>query len=369
MATKPFLEEFDPDRATNRGVTFFFGLSLIIFVIQIVIVYFLLTGQIEIIVFLVIHFFIAGLLGVTALAYNWLLWDLRFPLLGLAVVSVGGPFGALLIILAMIYYLGSSRHAVNFAEWLEGIFPRLYSVEGTIYERIVSDWDDFSDKINLIPYADVMAFGKLNEKMIALVKVATNYDPQFAHVLREGLHDSSISVRVQAASIIAKFERDYANNLSLLQKKLKRRPNDPNALYELATLCDHNSELGIFDEERTAHMRELAVDSFEKYRKLAGKGFNIEYRLGWLYTRMGDAKKGRELIESYMKNVKATPPVIHHYLATLFMARDYTSLRRYARKNYDSIKGEEANSSGVLEVLLLWKDGIDFGDPQTLIPH
>lgn len=356
------LEEFDPFRATNRGITIFLILSIFIAVAQIFSVVAFWRQSISIPVFFLIHIFSAAVVATVALAYYWLRWDLRFPLMTLVVILVLGPFGSLLIVIALILFIIQTGHGIEFGTWLDSLFPNFPArVELDVYERIISDWDDFSDKINLIPYTDIMSFGSLDAKMAALVKMATNFKPQFAPILMQGLQDPNISVRVQAAAIISRFETNYSNNYARLQKSLDKRPNSSYILLEFATLCDHSSHLGIFDKERSSHMQARAIELYEAYRKIAGKDCKVNFSLGWLYICHGNPRKGRALIENCLDAGIAPDHVIRQFLTSLLLTKEYADLRRYCAHFYDKVDKEKAAENGLLQELELWKNGVKLG--------
>ena len=75
------------------------------------------------------------------------------------------------------------------------------------------------------PFNDILSGGSVVQKQLALAKIARYFRPNLAPLLLQAIHDPDAAVRVQAATAMARIERDFMKRRMDLEKKLAGQPH------------------------------------------------------------------------------------------------------------------------------------------------
>jgi len=116
------------------------------------------------------------------------------------------------------------------------------------------------------PLLDVIAEGSRNEKLEALAVIARGYHPCFAPAIKCALMDADASVRVLAATVIAKLHGKFTQRIGALQP-LNMDNASVEKLCELAEARLDYAEAGLMEAPRArteAHQAEQALEQAEK---------------------------------------------------------------------------------------------------------
>jgi hypothetical protein len=202
-------ERVTPATATNG---LFVVMAIILTVLHAFNLYlFLGTGMWPVIP-LLIHLFISAITLLIAYAQYRKGMDVQHLALLAIVASVAGIFGAVGALLGFFFtviFRGRSHH---FSEWYETIFPTDVPTEPqTIYDSITEGLDENPSNYSVMPFNDVMRLGSENQKRRALAKMTSRFSPRFAPAFKAALSDNNNTIRVQAATAIAKVEREFAD--------------------------------------------------------------------------------------------------------------------------------------------------------------
>jgi polysaccharide biosynthesis protein PelE len=218
-------ERVTPATATNG---LFVVMAIILTVLHAFNLYlFLGTGMWPVIP-LLIHLFISAITLLIAYAQYRKGMDVQHLALLAIVASVAGIFGAVGALLGFFFtviFRGRSHH---FSEWYETIFPTDVPTEPqTIYDSITEGLDENPSNYSVMPFNDVMRLGSENQKRRALAKMTSRFSPRFAPAFKAALSDNNNTIRVQAATAIAKVEREFAAKLSRIEQARTPRRKIP----------------------------------------------------------------------------------------------------------------------------------------------
>lgn len=216
--------------------------------------------------FLVAHFLIILFLIIYLSLINYFKGPLLAPLLLLILTIGAGPFGAGTFILTALLQSVFGLFATPEKIWIEGLFPQsdIKPFE-EIIQRIRSRWDDYSHLNEASSFTNLFTFGSLLDKQKVLDVIATDFDPQYAPLLRAALKDSQNAVRIQAAAITTKIDYDFSNAVKKLEKKHEESPHDLTTLLHLAELLQAYALAGILDHFRQKEINALALHYYRVY--------------------------------------------------------------------------------------------------------
>jgi hypothetical protein len=287
--------------------------------------------------------FIAGILyiGSVALTGLWARLDRQnsdhqlSQFLCLATL-LAGPFGAGLCFLAALVHDRCAPNALSPAEWIESLFERTAVRESDrLYERIIFGLDDFEAVSGVEPFADILSSGTVLQKQMAIAKIARYFRPAFAPLLLQSARDPNAAVRVQAATALAKIERDFMARYMRLETELKNVPDQDPAKLELAQLYDDYAHAGLLDEGNRNDLRQKAIGIYEACLK-ERDNTDWRVRLARLYLRQNQPDKTLVWLEPVV--TMETPPrgAMLWYMEALFRMKKFDAVRhfsgRYAKK-------------------------------------
>jgi hypothetical protein len=150
----------------------------------------------------------------------------RWAAVLLLATSVTGPFGAAICLLSTIAYGWSNLKAVSPAEWIEEFLAQQISTASErAHERLHFGLDAGATGA-VLPFQDILKSGTVLQKQLTIAKITRYFRPQFAAMLREATHDASPAVRVQAATALAKIERDFMTRYLAAKKILSQSPEN-----------------------------------------------------------------------------------------------------------------------------------------------
>ena len=354
----------EEDLHNDKGIGLSSLVALVTFFIELYFVYMLDVKEATIIDVLIPHFFVCILLA------GWTRYcyikeeDLRFSTLLVVLVAFTGIFGAGMCLIYVIMYWFYSKKAIPFEEWFALLFPEESSNErDKLYERILFGLDDTSDSSDIEPFNDILEYGTLSQKQLAIAKITRYFQPKFASALLQAINAKESSIRVQAATSIAKIEHGFMDKTIKMEKKLAEHPDDIDRLKKFAILCDHYAHSGILDDDRARNIRNKAIKAYEKCIEEEEKGEKIRRNLGRLYVKNGDYDKALILFEKCINDEGfASPELVMWYMEVLYIKKDFQKIREisdlsvhYASKLSDDMK----SSLKVIEMLEMWHKGLE----------
>jgi polysaccharide biosynthesis protein PelE len=263
-------------------------------------------------------------------------WERRMATLLLVMSALTGPYGAAICLLAALGAAWCGQSDVSSAEWIDRflVAEEPITENDRMFERATQGLDDVSVQGAVEPFQDVLTGGTVLQKQMAIAKITRYFRPAFAPLLLQAAQDSNAAVRVQAATALARIERDFMAQYMRLEKSLRTVP-DPQARLKLAKLCDDYAHAGLLDDNSRQELRKKAIGIYEEWLA-THKDAELQVRLARLYLRQGQPEKTSELLGKDIDAEKNTQPAaIFWYMEALFRLRNLGKLRqittRYAK--------------------------------------
>jgi hypothetical protein len=281
----------------------------------------------------------------------------RFGSFLLPMTITAGPFGVIICLIASLTYALCAARAPTPSEWIESLFEREADSESTrISERILLGLDDHEEAEKVEPFRDILTGGTVLQKQMATAKIARYFRPQFAPLLLQAAKDSNAAVRVQAATALAKIERDFMMRYIKLENTLKQLSNNNPLKIALAELYDDYAYTGLLDENNRQSLREKAIDI---YKACLATRDNQDWRirLARLYLRQEQPQEACDCLAPLVKSPQVSQRAVHWYMEALFRLKQYDDLRAiagtaasYAKQTSDDVTFDETTS------VFVWRD-------------
>lgn len=248
----------------------------------------------------------------------------------LAIVSATtGVFGAAGALLGFLFTVILRPRSYHFNEWYETIFPTDQTSESqSIYDRITEGLDENPRNYSVMPFLDVMRLGSENQKRRALAKMTSRFNPHFAPAFKAALNDSHNAIRVQAATAIAKIEREFSVVLERIELARAMRPNDAHITLALAKFYDDYAFTGVLDKELERANRERAITAYRDYLKHDPNAMEVWMAVGRLLYRNQQWKEAADWFRSALDRNMKSPRIILWYFESLFYLHQHRELRR-----------------------------------------
>lgn len=304
---------------------------------------------------LLIHLGVSAFVGIFAYAQYRRGMDVQHLAL-LAIVSattgIFGAVGALFGFIVNSVFLARSHH---FSEWYETIFPSDHiSQPQTIFDSITEGLDENPSNYSVMPFNDVMRLGSENQKRRALAKMTSRFSPRFAPAFKAALSDSNNTIRVQAATAIAKVEREFTTKLERIEMARAEFPNDPTLTIALAKFYDDYAFTGVLDGELEKLNRTRAINTYKTYLQQDPNSAEAWVAVGRLLFRNQQWADAAEWFRAALDRGWKTSTMVLWYFECLFRLGQHRELRRAILEFGRGISGQEDLPRDVREAVGLW---------------
>lgn len=271
------------------------------------------------------------------------------------VTSVAGVFGAFGALVGYISTLFLSSRAQHFRDWYEAIFPTdLPSEPQNIYDSIKEGLDENPSNYSVMPFIDVMRLGSENQKRRALAKMTSRFSPRFAGAFKAALSDSNNTIRVQAATAIAKIEREFANKLERIEAARAKDPNNKLLTLALAKFYDDYAFTGVLDIELEKLNRARAISTYKSYLQQDPNSSEAWIAIGRLLYRNKQWAEAVDWFRNALDRGWKTNSMVLWYFECLFRLNLHRDLRRAILEYGRGIVGQEDLPSDVRNAVSLW---------------
>ena len=302
-----------------------------------------------------IHLFISVVVGLIAYAQYRRGMDVQHLAL-LAIVSsttgIFGAVGALIGFFSTVFFRARSHH---FREWYETIFPTDLPTEPqTIYDSITEGLDENPSHYSVMPFGDVMRLGSENQKRRALAKMTSRFSPRFADAFKAALSDNNNTIRVQAATAIAKVEREFASKLARIELARIQQPKDPMLTLALAKFYDDYAFTGVLDAELEKLNRDRAISAYKSYLQQDPNSQEAWVAVGRLLYRSKQWSDAAEWFRSALDRGWKMNTMVLWYFECLFRLGQHRDLRRAILEYGRGITTQEDLPRDVREAVTLW---------------
>lgn len=274
----------------------------------------------------------------------------------LAIVSsVTGVFGAAGALVGFIGSLLFSARAQHFTDWYESIFPTdAISEPQVIYDRIMEGFDENPRTYGVMPFVEVMRLGSENQKRRALSKMTSRFNPRFAPAFRVALADHSNTIRVQAATAIAKIEKDFMSKLERIEQARSKEPGNHALTMALAKFYDDYAFTGILDGELEKSNRERAIGTYKSYLQQDPNAADAWIAIGRLLYRNKQWEEAADWFRHAMDRGWKVNNMVLWYFECLFRLGKFKELRRALLEYGRGIVGQEDLPRDVRDAVSLW---------------
>ncbi len=304
---------------------------------------------------LLVHLGISFVVGLIAYAQYRGGRDVQHLALLAIVSSVSGIFGAVGALLGFFFTVIFHRRSYHFKEWYETIFPTdLPTDPQNIYDSITEGLDENPRSYSVMPFVEVMRIGSENQKRNALAKMTSRFNPRFAPAFRVALNDHNNAIRVQAATAIAKIEREFTTKLERIELARAEHPNDPIITLALAKFYDDYAFTGILDGELERLNRERAITTYRNYLQQDGSSLEAWTAVGRLLYRNQQWSEAADWFRAAMDRGIKSPRLVLWYFESLFRLHQHRELRRAILEHGRSITTQEDLPRDVREAVTLW---------------
>lgn len=302
-----------------------------------------------------IHLGISAVVAAIAYAQYRRGMDVQHLALLAIVSSVAGIFGAVGALFGYLSTLIFSARAKHFAEWYDSIFPKdTPSDPQTIYDSIMEGIDENPSTYSVMPFLDVMRLGSDNQKRRALSKMTSRFSPRFANAFKAALMDKNNAIRVQAATAIAKVEKDFAYKLERIEMARAKEPKNSTLTLALAKFYDDYAFTGVLDGELERINRERAITTYKAYLELDPNSSEAWIAIGRLLFRNQQWAEAADWFRHALDRGWKVNSMILWYFECLFRLGQFRDLRRAILEYGRSIVSQEDLPRDVRSTVSLW---------------
>ncbi len=273
------------------------------------------------------------------------------------VAATTGVFGSLGALLGFVVAAIFKRRSHHFKEWYETIFPTdSISEPQRIHDNIMEGIDENPRQYGVMPFVEVMRLGSENQKRRALAKMTSRFHPRFAPAFREALADSSNTIRVQAATAVAKIERDFMVKLNRIELARTKAPKDPHLTMALAKFYDDYAFTGVLDGELEKLNRERAIQTYKSYLQQDPNSGEAWIAIGRLLFRNKQWDEASDWFRHALDRGWKSPTMLLWYFESLFRTGQFTSLRRAMLEYGRGIVGKDDLPKPVQDAVAFWME-------------
>jgi hypothetical protein len=288
--------------------------------------------------------------------------DKRLPVFATVMIGVMGLFGAVVCLVMVAIYTLNRKNATPFTVWFSELFPEdVINDNEVTYERIIFGLDSVAPEVNVEPFHDIFSYGTLQQKQMALMKITRYFRPQFTGVLLRAVNDADMAVRVLAATVITKIERNFMEKTLTLEESLLSDPENVSKMKLCAALCDDYAGSGILDAVSEQKSRAKAIELYQQCLAIEPMDMQLHVVLGRLYLQHKQPKKAYLWFKQYIDEHGLTSiDLVLWYMETLLILGFYNKLRSLMKEyplRFSRVDGE-INQAEITAILHCWNQGI-----------
>ena len=323
-----------------------------VFVVEIAVVALFLNGQLATVWAILIHLSVVGLLAAQA----WILKRMDRPLRKTALLTIStavlGPLGVAGSVGCAVLHWKFQRHSTTFNDWYFSLFPeKEWNATRHLLEKIKDGRENTAKLEAIQSLSNVLSCGDHTQKQRVIALLARDFRPEFAPVLKAALVDSD--TRVQAATAVSKIEHAITEQWFVLRKKVDQAVDDFAANFALARHLDRYAYLGLWDDEQTQDIQELALNSYRRCLELKPGDEAVLNALGRMLVRRGEIEEAVKLLEPVIDN-KASSSLLYWYSECLFRLGHFDQLRRLSTTRKMSLAHNEKLPEKLKDVMEFW---------------
>jgi tetratricopeptide (TPR) repeat protein len=168
------------------------------------------------------------------------------------------------------------------------------------------------------------------------------------------LNDPSNSIRVQAATAVAKIENQFMERLMRISEAVDLYPNDAKVKLVQAEHYDNYAFTGILDAERERINRRRALKHYQEYLELQPNDVAVRVKVGRLMLR---EKRNAEAADWFAESIErgySSDSMMVWYLEALYASGRFNELRANAEKLAPRLNNYDDMRSTLLNAIRMW---------------
>lgn len=329
--------------------------AIVLTLVHAVLLYMLLSTDIWPIIPILLHLFVSVVAASVTYAQYKNGMDVQHLALMVIVSSVAGVFGTVGALLGFVAAAIFRGRAQAFAEWYESIFPTdHYTPPETIYDQIVEGLDENPSGYEVMPFVDVMNLGSVNQKRRALAKMTSRFSPRFAPAFKIALGDSNNTIRVQAATAIAKIEREFGSKRERIEMARLKEPKNHYLTLALAKFYDDYAFTGVLDPELETLNRERAIATYKSYLQQDPNSADAWMAVGRLMFRNKQWEEAADWFRHALDRGWKSETMVLWYFECLFRLNEFRELRRAMLEHGRTIINKDELPADVRNAVSMW---------------
>lgn len=333
----------------------FIVLALFLSAIHAILTAAVLMGFIGGLLFLLLHIIVSAVVLLIGYRQFTAEKDASFTVIAGLTSAVCGIFGALGTLFAAVVYVLFRQTAISFYDWLKTIFPPDENTNSEqVYDDIVFGVDENPRDYNVMPFLEVMQVGSEVQKRRALSRMTMHFHPRLAPAFKVALKDPNNTIRVQAATSVAKLENKFMEMLQNIQAASVMAPNDPKVIFATARFYDDYAYTGLLDSERENRNREQAIKFYKKYLEYDGEHIESWTAIGRLHFRGKDYTTAAEWLRHALDRGWHSKNIIVWYFECLYQLNNFKALREAVATYGRFINAREDLPLGLANAIELW---------------
>lgn len=203
----------------------------------------------------------------------------------IALSALAGPFGAIVALALTLPAAPLPPKAMLDDDSPPSDRPVIRGVEG-MHVALLDRRIRIEGACQINPLMDVIAEGVQAEKLEALGVIYRRYEPRLSGVLKRAMQDSDASVRVLAATVIAKLHGTYTRKIGDCQAAAAAQPALAQNWRELAEARIGYAASGLLEAPRARVQVESAVDDLSRAVELDPADLELAGRLDMARRRL-----------------------------------------------------------------------------------
>lgn len=300
--------------------------------------------------------------SVVVLLIAYLQFRKGLPVHHLALMSIvsatTGIFGSLGALLGFVFFLIFKQKTQHFDEWFESIFPKdNVSISEEIYDNIIEGLDENPRAYGVMPLVDVMRLGSEDQKRRALAKMTIKFHPRLSPAFKLALKDESNAIRVQAATSVAKIERDFTTVLERIDQARKQDSSNMQILLAQAKFYDDYAFTGILDPELEQLNRTRAIAAYKEFLQHDPNHQVSWISVGRLFFRDKQWAEAAEWFKHALDRGWNDHHMLMWYFEALYRLKKFKELRRAVSEYGSAITGEEELPRQYRNAVTVWAGG------------
>jgi polysaccharide biosynthesis protein PelE len=209
----------------------------------------------------------------------------------------------------------------------------------------------------VVPFADVLAQGTLEQKQEMVSVIAANFQPSFARALRAAMNDTEPAVRMMAAAAAARIESRFLDASMALETQWADEPSNAHRALELARHYDAFAATDLLDESRADEARSRALEMYQLAARDLPRDSTIAQATVRLLLKLGREEEAIGLYHQRMDDGSAPPALASWYLECLYRRHRFGELRRHAAALAHRVRDLDMLHPRSVDAMQLWALG------------